>query len=310
MNLNNIRKILQHGRILENEPMSKHTSLRIGGPARYYLTPATEKEAAGLIRYLHLNGIPYYVLGNGTNLLVSDRGYDGVIVDVGRNDGTRFVALGIDDGQDPILFEAGAGCLMRSIGKYAQQFGGSGFEALSGIPGCVGGACIMNAGAYGTEISDVIREVHAITKDGKLLVLQRDEITFGYRSSSLYDQGLLVTKAVFALKKDDKDAIAARMEEYAEKRRERQPLDIPSVGSTFKRPEGHFAGGLIEEAGLSGFAVGGAKVSEKHCGFLVNADHATASDFYHLIKAVQKAVYEKSSVMLEPEVRLLGKFEE
>lgn len=310
MNLNNIRKILKHGRIFEREPMARHTSLRIGGPARYFLIPGNEQEAAGLVRYLHLNGLPYFVLGNGTNLLVSDEGYDGVIIDLGRNDGTPFVQLGIDDERDPILFEAGAGCLLASIGKYAQQFGGAGFEALAGIPGCVGGACIMNAGAYGTEIGELIEEVHGITPDGRLVKRERKDLQFGYRSSSLAKEGLLVTRAVLALKKDDPAEIQKRMDAYRDRRKEKQPLEFPSVGSTFKRPEGHFAGKLIQEAGLAGTKIGGAEVSEKHCGFLVNRDNATATDFYLLMRKVQQTVFEKSGVKLEPEVRFLGKFPE
>lgn len=288
--------------------MSRHTSLRIGGPARYFLTPGNELEAAALVRYLHLNGLPYFVLGNGTNLLVSDEGYDGVVIDLGRNDGTPFVQLGIDDSEDPILFEAGAGCLMVSIGKYAQQFGGAGFEALSGIPGCVGGACVMNAGAYGTEIGALVQAVHAITPEGQLINLTREELHFGYRSSSLAEAGMLVTKVIFTFRKDDPAAIQKRMDDFAAQRKEKQPVDIPSAGSTFKRPEGQFAGKLIQDAGLAGLSVGGAEVSEKHCGFLVNRDHATAAEFYALMQQVQQKVFEQSGVRLEPEVKLLGRF--
>lgn len=308
MNLNNIKRIMRRGRILENEPMSKHTTFRVGGPARYYLIPSTEAEAAGIIRYLHLNGIEHYVIGNGSNLLVSDAGYPGVIVDFGRHDGTYFTQLGIDDSGDPVRFDAGAGCLLSAVGKYAQQFGGSGFEGLAGIPGTIGGACAMNAGAFGAEMKDVLVSIDVLTSAGEHKKLRADEVRFGYRSTSLMEDGYIILRAELALKKDDPAAIRQRMDEFLAQRKEKQPLEYPSAGSTFKRPEGHYAGKLIEEAGLRGFSIGGAAVSEKHCGFLINKENASAADIYQLIQAVQDKVEQKTGVRLEPEVRMLGKF--
>lgn len=316
MNLNNIRKIITRGRILEQEPMAKHTTFRVGGAARYFITPATRKELAALVRYLYNNGIAYFVMGNGSNLLVSDAGYDGVVIDMGKNDGTEFTMLGIDDGTDSetacaegeILFDAGAGCLMSAIGNFAKQFSASGFECLSGIPGCLGGAVTMNAGAYGSEIRDLVRSVLVVTPKGEIETLSGDSLSFRYRGSSIMDSGSIVARTELLLKKGDPEEIAAKMEECAQKRRDKQPLDFPSAGSTFKRPEGMFAGQLIEEAGLKGLTVGGAQVSEKHAGFIINRDHATASDIYNLISLVQEKVYSHSGVQLVPEIRLLGTF--
>lgn len=310
MNINNIRKIIKKGRILQNEPMSAHTSFRVGGPARYYFIPGDETEAASLVSYLHKNGLEYQVIGNGSNLLVSDRGYEGAIIDLGRHDGTSFTMLGIDDQRedDSVFFDCGAGCLLSAIGSFALRCSAAGFEALAGIPGCIGGACIMNAGAYGSEISDVLSAVTVLTRTGETKRLERSELTFGYRCSSLLEEGYIVLRAEVLLKKGDPVLIEARMKELTAQRKEKQPLEYPSAGSTFKRPEGDFAGRLIEEAGLRGFSSGGAMVSEKHCGFIINYDHASAADIYALINEVRERVYEKSGVMLEPEVRLLGDF--
>lgn len=299
---------MRRGRILENEPMKLHTTFRVGGPARYYLIPSTATETSGVIRYLHLNGIEHFVIGNGSNLLVSDEGYPGVIVDLGRHDGTYFTQLGIDDSGDPVRFDAGAGCLLSAVGKYAQIYCGSGFEGLSGIPGTIGGACAMNAGAFGTEMKDVLTAVDVLTPSGERKKLRADEIRFGYRTTSMMEEGYVVLRAELALKRDDPAEILKRMEQFQAQRKEKQPLEFASAGSTFKRPEGHYAGQLIEEAGLRGASIGGAAVSEKHCGFVINRGDAAAADIYALIRKVQETVKEKSGVLLEPEVRMLGKF--
>ena len=310
MNINNIRKIIKKGRILQNEPMSAHTSFRVGGPARYYFIPGDEAEAASLVSYLYKNGLEYQIIGNGSNLLVSDRGYEGAIIDLGRHDGTSFTMLGIDDQREDgkVLFDCGAGCLLSAIGSFALRCSATGFEALSGIPGCIGGACIMNAGAYGSEIGDVITAVTVLTSTGEKKRLERSELTFGYRHSSLLEEGYIVLRAEVLLDKGDPAQIEARMKELTAQRKEKQPLEYPSAGSAFKRPEGDFAGRLIEEAGLRGYRLGGAMVSEKHCGFVINYDHASAADIYALINEVRDRVHEKSGVMLEPEVRFLGDF--
>ncbi|MBQ1423339.1 MAG: UDP-N-acetylmuramate dehydrogenase [Lachnospiraceae bacterium] len=308
MNINNIRKITR-GEILRSEPMSAHTSFRVGGPADYYIIPKNARETAALIRYHRTNGLPYYVIGNGSNLLVSDAGYRGTVIDLGRNDGTAFTMLGYEWAGDELLMDAGAGCTLASVGSFAAKFGGTGFESLTGIPGCIGGACIMNAGAFEREMKDVIRSVEVITKEGELKTLQADEIEFRYRGSSLMDEGCIVTRAEIGLQKGDPEQIRARCEELAATRKAKQPLEYPSAGSTFKRPAGYFAGKLISDAGLKGYHVGDAEVSEKHAGFIINKGRATASDIAALIRHVQDVVFKEYGVMLEPEVRFLGSFD-
>ena len=335
MNIKNIRK-LTRGQIQKDVRMSQYTTFRIGGTADWMVSPYDAREAAALVRYFHMNHMPYYVMGNGSNLLVSDQGYRGVILDLGRNDGTAFTSLGYDwldaegnslhtalkeaeagdteklaeaEGKKDILeFDVGAGCLMSSVGSFAARFGGSGFEPLSGIPGCVGGACIMNAGAYEQEIGNLIHSVEAITPKGEIVTLGREELEFRYRGSSLMDQGYIVSRATLRLKKDAPEAIQARNEDYAARRKEKQPLEYPSAGSTFKRPEGAFAGKLISDAGLKGYTIGGAQVSEKHSGFIINRGGATAADVRALIRYVQEQVEAMSGIRLEPEVRFLGEF--
>ena len=318
MNLKNIRNIVRRGVILENEPMCRHTTFRVGGPARYLIRPATRKELAALVHYLYQNRLPYFVMGNGSDLLVSDAGYNGTIIDMGKHDGTEFTMLGIDDGTDDatecgpgeIRFDAGAGCLMSDVGRFAAQFGGSGFEGLAGIPGCVGGACAMNAGAYGSEMKDVIRKLTVVSPKGEILTLDASEVRFAYRTTSILEDGYLVARAELCFQKGDPEQIREKTEEFLQRRKEKQPLEYPSAGSTFKRPEGAYAGQLIEQAGLKGFSIGGAQVSEKHSGFLINKDNASAQDIYDLIRAVQKRVFEASGFRLEPEVRMLGEFRE
>ena len=308
MNIQNIRK-LTGGVIRKNEPMALHTTFRVGGPADYYIIPRNAGETAALVRYLERNGIPYYILGNGSNMLVSDDGYHGVIIDLGRNDGTAFTMLGYEYIGDELIMDAGAGCTMASIGSFAAKFGGTGFESLAGIPGCIGGACIMNAGAFEREMKDVVRSVEVITRQGEVKKLGRDEIEFRYRGSSLMDEGYIISRAEIVLQKGDPAEIQKRTDEIAGLRKEKQPLEYPSAGSTFKRPEGYFAGKLIQDAGLKGHRIGGAQVSEKHAGFIINRDHATASDIASLIRHVQDTVLADSGVLLEPEIRFLGSFE-
>ncbi|MBR2532992.1 MAG: UDP-N-acetylmuramate dehydrogenase [Lachnospiraceae bacterium] len=307
MNLQNIRKITG-GEIRQKEPMAQHTTFRVGGPADYYIIPKNARETAGLVRYMELNRIPYFIIGNGSNLLVSDTGFRGVVIDLGRNDGTSFTMLGYESTDDELVMDVGAGCTMTSVGNYAAKFGGTGFESLAGIPGCVGGACIMNAGAFEREMKDVVRSVEVITRQGELRTISGSEAAFRYRGSRLMDEGYIVSRAEIVLQKGDPEEIRKRTEEIAALRKEKQPLEYPSAGSTFKRPEGHFAGKLIQDAGLKGCRIGGAQVSEKHAGFIINHDRATASDIAALIRHVQETVYALSGVRLEPEVRFLGDF--
>lgn len=310
MNPENLGKIIKNGTILKNEPMSIHTTFRTGGPAKWFIIPADEKETAGLIKYLYNNGIPYFILGNGSNLLVSDKGYDGAVINIGRNDGTDFAMLGYEENEETgeVLFDAGAGCLMSTLGRIASQLDCTGFEPLSGIPGCIGGAAVMNAGAYGSELKDIVTAVSGINRKGDPVRFEKCDLLFRYRGSSLQDEGIIVTRVEYTLKKGIHDEIISVMEDFARRRKEKQPVELPSAGSTFKRPEGYFAGKLIEEAGLKGYRVGGASVSEKHAGFVVNDKNGTSEDIYNLITEIRNRVYRNSGVMLEPEVKMLGVF--
>lgn len=286
--------------VAQNEPMSRHTTFRIGGPADYFVTPADRTALCGAVRFCRSQGVPFYVLGNGSNLLVGDGGYRGVIIQVYRN----FNAIQVEGEH----IRAQAGATLPAIAKQALEHGLSGFEFASGIPGTLGGAAVMNAGAYGRELKDVLQEALVLTPEGSLRTLSCQEMDFGYRASVVSKAGYLVLEAVLRLQRGDPQAIRARMEELKEQRTSKQPLDLPSAGSTFKRPEGYFAGKLIMDAGLRGFRVGGAQVSEKHCGFIVNRGGASAADVRELIRQVTARVWEASGVLLEPEVKMLGEF--
>ena len=308
MNPEDIRNKMKKGSFSENEPMNLHTTFRAGGPARYYAVPCNEEELLFLLAVSREEGIPFYIIGNGSNLLVSDRGFQGLVIDLGKNDGTAFSELSCKEDGETGIITAGAGCLMSAIGHFALENSLTGFEPLSGIPGCAGGAAIMNAGAYGGEVKDVIESVRAILPDGNLREFGKEELSFRYRGSSLSDAGAIVTRVTFRLAKGKQTKIKADMDEYTRRRKEKQPLELPSAGSTFKRPEGYFAGKLIEDAGLKGKRIGGASVSEKHAGFVVNDQGGTASDIYRLIQFIEETVYAKSGVRLEPEVKMIGDF--
>ena len=309
MNINNIKR-LTTGIVRINEPMSKHTTFRTGGPARLYIVPRTTAELAAIIRYFKLNGLDYFILGNGSNLLVSDAGYQGAVIDLGRNDNTEFTLLGYEWLDDRLIMDVGAGCFLSAVGNIAANIGARGFEELTGIPGCMGGACIMNAGAYGREIKDVVLNVTAVDNKGNVVKLNRDELKFRYRGSNLMDEGFIVCRTEIELGRDAADAVKARCDELMAKRKESQPLEYPSAGSTFKRPEGYFAGKLISDAGLKGLRIGGAEVSEKHAGFIINRDGAVSQDIYRLIQDVRARVLDVYGVELQPEVRFLGTFAE
>mgnify|MGYP003288082161 FL=1 len=284
--------------ILIDEPMSRHTTFRVGGPADFFVTPKAKEEVRDVIRICKEVGMPYYIIGNGSNLLVSDAGYRGVIVQIYKE--MNEVKVEGD------LVKAQAGALLSGIAAKALGAELSGFEFASGIPGTIGGACVMNAGAYGGEMKDVLESVTVLTGEGKIIELGRNELELGYRTSVIAKKGYIVLGAVLKLERGDGEKIKTYMDELKEKRVTKQPLEYPSAGSTFKRPEGYFAGKLIEDAGLRGFQVGGAQVSEKHCGFVINRDHATAADIMELMRQVQIRVKENSGVDLEPEVKRLG----
>lgn len=287
-------------RVIFDEPMSKHTTFRIGGPADVFAMPETYEQIGEILKLCKAEGLPFFVLGNGSNLLVSDKGYRGVIIQMDRN--MQEIRL------EGNTIRACAGALLSSIAVAARNASLTGFEFAGGIPGTLGGACVMNAGAYGGEMKDVLKEVMVMTRDGEILTLPAEKLEMGYRTSIIKKMDYLVLEAVISLEKGDEEAIRDRMKELSDLRTQKQPLDLPSAGSTFKRPEGYFAGKLIMDSGLRGCRIGGAQVSEKHCGFVVNTDGATAGDVRALMDHVIQVVKEKYGVTLEPEVKFLGDF--
>jgi UDP-N-acetylmuramate dehydrogenase len=280
-----------------DEPMSEHTTFEIGGPADLFVTPVTSDQVHDVLEVCRDAGAPVFVMGNGSNLLVADEGYRGVVV---------CTAGALDNAHvDGRTIRCEAGVSLSDASEMACELGLSGLEFACGIPGSVGGAVFMNAGAYGSEIAAVLREARVLTPDLDERTLSGEELEFGYRKSRVRTDGLICLAATFDLVPGEPDEIRATMDELQERRREKQPLDMPSAGSTFKRPEGHFAGKLISDAGLKGFSIGGAMVSEKHAGFVVNTGGATASDVRELIAHVQDEVERQFGVRLEPEVQML-----
>lgn len=293
-------KVLEESQILQNEPMKKHTTFRAGGPAAWYLLPDTVKQLKEVISLCREQRVPFYILGNGSNLLVSDRGYDGAIIAMGKG----FGGLKTEGG----IITAGAGVLLSAVAKRALEENLAGMEFAAGIPGSVGGAVVMNAGAYGSEMKDVLRRVKVLSEAGEILKLSVQELELGYRRSCIRKSGYVVLEAQFALQPGSREDIRGKMDELAARRREKQPLEYPSAGSTFKRPEGYFAGKLIQDAGLRGYRIGGAQVSEKHCGFVINRENASADDIWRLCSKIQDKIYETFGVKLETEVETLGEF--
>ena len=298
--INAIEQIVSASNVLENEPMSRHTTFRTGGPASLFIRPDNKEQLVEVMALIKKLGTEFFVLGNGSNLLVSDKGFDGVVISLSKMNDIHL------EGDKDIYAEAGA--MNSQIAAFARDNGLKNFEFAAGIPGTIGGAMIMNAGAYGGEMKLVTRSVTVLSPEGEIMVLDNASMEFGYRSSAIKGRGYIVISVLLSLEKGDKETITQNMQELAAKRREKQPLEFPSAGSTFKRPEGYFAGKLIEDAGLRGFSVGDAAVSEKHCGFVINKGNATSAEVYELICEVRKRVYKNSGVTLEPEVIMLGKF--
>ena len=283
-----------------DEPMSRHTTFRIGGNADYFVKPGNADEVAAVIAVCREYNIPYFILGNGSNLLVSDDGYRGMIINIMDNMDSVTV-----DGR---IITAQAGAMLVRVSVMARDNALTGLEFASGIPGTIGGAVYMNAGAYGGEMKNVVKTVRAIDEHGRIYELDSEKMDFSYRHSIVEERKLIVLEVTLELEHGSREAIDDRMKELAEARRSKQPLEYPSAGSTFKRPEGYFAGKLIMDAGLRGYSVGGAQVAEKHCGFVINKGGATASDVVELIRDVQHDVDDKFGVTLEPEVKMLGEF--
>lgn len=301
MKIDGLTEVLGKECVFVQEPMAKHTTFRVGGPADYFFAPSTTEGVQAALDFCKKEDIPYYIIGNGSNLLVSDQGYRGAVIQIFRN--LSEVRVENDN-----IIRAQAGASMAAVAKKALSCSLTGMECLSGIPGTIGGAVTMNAGAYGGEIKDILVEVTVIDDKGQVRVIPAEELELGYRTSVIAKKDYVVLEAVLSLEKGDQDQILARMNELKEQRVSKQPLEYPSAGSTFKRPEGYFAGKLIQDAGLAGYTVGGAQVSTKHCGFVVNVGGATAKDVYRLICDVQDKIWEKDHVRLEPEVKMLGEF--
>lgn len=296
-------------KVLKNEPLKQHTSFRVGGPAKVYVVPEDIEELQKLIRFLYEEKLPYDIIGNGTNLLVSDAGVDHVVVEIGRAlEGIELLPEANASDEKTYYIRVLAGTLLSKAAQFAAMQELAGMEALRGIPGTLGGAVTMNAGAYGTEMKDVLYSVDVLTPEGKLRTLTPAELELGYRHSVIPERGYIVVAATLALRKGDPAEIQARMADFQNRRKEKQPLDKASAGSTFKRPEGYFAGKLIEDTGLRGFRHGGAQVSEKHCGFVINDGTARAADIYWLIGEVRKRVLLEQHVELTPEVKIWGNF--
>ena len=291
------QSIYSENEIELNAKMSEHIYFKVGGPVDILLTPSSVKQIRSTLQICKENNIPFYIIGNGSNLLVKDGGIRGVVIKLCN-------LKEITTNGNEIKAEAGA--LLKDVSAKAVENSLTGFEFACGIPGSVGGAVFMNAGAYDGEIKNVIKEAEVIDKDGNIMTLSKDDLELGYRTSSVMKKGYIVLSAVFSLRSGEESKVKERVNELTMKREEKQPLEYPSAGSTFKRPEGYFAGKLIQDAGLKGFSIGGAAVSEKHSGFVINKGGATAKDILDLIAHIQNEVKKQFGVDLHPEVRILG----
>lgn len=292
--------LLGEDRVFTEEAMSQHTTFKIGGPADYFLMPDKGEDVGRVIKICKEKEIPYFILGNGSNLLVGDGGYRGAVIQIYRNMSSVTV-----EGNE---ITAQAGALLSAVAAAAKNASLTGFEFAGGIPGTIGGAVVMNAGAYGGEMKDVLTEVTVMNAEGDIFTLPTEELELGYRTSIIKTAGYIVLEAKIRLKEGDPEVIRETMKDLTIRRTTKQPLEYPSAGSTFKRPEGYFAGKLIMDSSLAGYQVGGAQVSEKHCGFVINAGDATARDVRTLMDNVRDIVYKKYGVTLEPEVKFLGEF--
>lgn len=297
---NEIEAFADKGSLILGEPLCNHTTFRVGGKADAFLSVRNEEQLQKAVLLCKEYGVPFLILGNGSNLLVSDGGYRGMVILIGKDmadiqvEGNRVTAM--------------AGATLGSVAQTAAKNSLGGMEFASGIPGTIGGAVVMNAGAYDGEMKMIVEEVRVLTQGGEILTLSNEELEFGYRSSRVKKESLIVLEVTLLLQPQKQELIYEKMNDFAARRREKQPLEYPSAGSTFKRPEGMFAGKLIMDAGLRGYSVGDAQVSEKHCGFVINKGNATAEDIHTLIYDVQEKVKETFDVILEPEVIFIGDF--
>lgn len=295
--IDSFKKIYDDSEIKIDENMSNHIHFKVGGPVDILLIPSKVSQVVETLKICKNENIPYFIIGNGSNLLVKDGGIRGVVIKL-----SNLLSIEVNGN----IIKASSGTLLEDVSKKAVENSLTGFEFACGIPGSVGGAVFMNAGAYDGEIKNVIKEAEVLDRDGNIKVLSKEELELGYRTSKVMKDNLVVISATFELTKGDKEKIRERVNELTEKREYKQPLEYPSAGSTFKRPEGYFAGKLIQDAGLKGASLGGAAVSEKHSGFVINKDGATAEDVLNLIAHVQNEVKKQFGVELHTEVRIIG----
>ena len=299
MNYNVFREQFTAEKLIFGAPMSEYTSFKVGGPADLMVLPANPEEAKKAVLLCKANSFPYFIMGNGSNLVVKDSGVRGVIISLSKN----FEKVELLDG---LTLRADAGITLAKLAGFAAEHELSGLEFASGIPGTLGGAVYMNAGAYGGEMKDLIETVRIINEDGNEFAMDNSELAFDYRSSIFQKSSYIITSCRLKLRKGSREQIKAAMLELNARRKEKQPLELPSGGSTFKRPGGYYAAKLIEDAGLKGFTIGGAKVSEKHAGFIVNYNNAAAGDIIALMEHVKSEVYSAFGILLVPEVEIIG----
>lgn len=304
-----LRQIVGPEAVRMQEPMAAHTTFKVGGPADYFVTPHTEAEVRNTIALCKREGEPYFLLGKGSDLLVSDDGYRGVIICLADEfHGVEVEEIDAEaaDANTPVKLHCLAGTTLKEVSDTALEHSLTGFEFACGIPGSVGGACFMNAGAYDGQIADVLESVRVIMPNGSFQTIATKDLALGYRTSRIRTDGLVVVSATFSLKRGNKEEIASKIADLTERRESKQPLEYGSAGSTFKRPTGYYVGKLVTDAGLRGYRVGDACVSTKHAGFVINLGHATAADVHAVIEHVQAEVKRQFGVSLEPEVRFLG----
>lgn len=301
--LNKLKEVLGSENVRLNEPMKAHTTMKVGGPAALFLTPEDEDPIRDALQILEEENIPYYILGNGSNVICKDAGYEGAIICLA--DRYKGFEIAEDDGVTAKVIVR-AGTDNKEFSEAMIKAGLAGFEFASGIPGSIGGATAMNAGAYDGELKNIVTCVKLLDKSGNIITKSNEEMEFGYRHSLVSGGEYVVLETTFALKHDNRDDIQARVDDLTERRTSKQPLEYPSCGSTFKRPEGYFAGKLISDAGLKGYSLGGAQVSDKHAGFVINRDNASAADVLNLIEHIRRTVQASQGVMLECEVKILG----
>lgn len=301
-----LKNIMGMNNVYEKEPMRNHTTFRIGGPADILVCPETESSLIQGIELCQNRKVPYYIIGNGSNLLVGDGGFRGVIFKICKN--LNVVTLEERESGKRLYVRAGAGCMLAKLAKEVSAAGYTGFEFATGIPGTLGGAVAMNAGAYGGEMKQILQSARIVDREGQICELSLHEMELGYRKSRIQTENLIVLSVIMEFEKGNVHEILGKVDELSQQRKEKQPLEYPSAGSTFKRPEGYFAGKLIQDAGLKGYRVGDAMVSDKHSGFVINTGAATAQQVRQLMKDVDAKVYEQFHVHLEPEIRCIGEF--